>query len=159
MRIVGWCLVLLFAFSVAEAQSITTGAVRGVVKDAQSGEPLAGVTVTIGSQVAFTDENGEYKITELLPGTYDVELSFETTKLVRRGVVVSANFTITVNTRLKIGEAVFVDGSPPPINILRNEKETRIGRKEIESLPTGDTFESATRQVPGTQNDGVGIAV
>src|SRR5262245_56801942 len=159
MRIVLWCVLVLVVFSIAEAQSITTGAVQGVITDADSREPLGGVSVTIGSQVAFTDEKGAYKITELLPGTYDVVLEFETTRLARRGVIVQANFTVTVNSRLKIGQSVFVDGSPPPININSQVKETRIGRKEIDFMPTGETFEAATRQTPGTQNDGVGIAV
>jgi outer membrane receptor protein involved in Fe transport len=149
----------LLAFSIADAQSITTGAVQGVIKDKETGEPLGGVTVTIGSQVAITDDEGAFKITDLLPGNYDVELAFDTTSFVRRGVVVSANHVTSMYQSIKIGEAVFVDGTPPPINIVSQAKETRIGRKEIESLPTGDTFESATRQVAGTQNDGVGIAV
>ena len=159
MRIAVTCLLLVLGISIAHAQSITTGAVEGAIKDKETGEALGGVTITIGSQVAITDEEGRFKITDLLPGTYDIEIAFDTTTAVRRGVVVSANNTTSVYHRLKIGEAVFIDGTPPPINIRSTAKETQVGRKEIESLPTGDTFESATRQVAGTQNDGVGIAV
>ncbi len=159
MRIAAWCLFLVLAFAAAHAQSITTGAVQGRVTDAESNDPLAGVTVTIGSQTAITDDNGDYKITELLPGMYDVEFAFDTTTAVRRGVVVGANNVTSVFHRLKIGEAVFIDGTPPPINITSHTKETRLGREQWESLPTGPTFEAALRQVAGTQNDGVGIAV
>jgi outer membrane receptor protein involved in Fe transport len=150
---------LVLGMSLARAQSITTGAVQGRVTDAETGEPLPGVTVTIGSQVTITDEDGSYKITELIPGMYTVELAYDTTTAVRRGIVVGANNLTTVNHRLKIGEAVFIDGSPPPINIISQAKESRFGRKEIEKLPTGPTFESAMRGVPGSQNDGVGIAM
>jgi outer membrane receptor protein involved in Fe transport len=152
-------LVLVLGVAVAHAQSITTGAVQGVVTDAETGEPLGGVTVTIGSQISITDEEGGYKITELIPGTYDVEFAFDTTSAVRRGVHVGANGVTSVFHKLKIGEAVFIEGTPPPINIVSQAKETRIGRKEMESLPTGPTFESAMRQVAGAQNDGVGIAM
>jgi outer membrane receptor protein involved in Fe transport len=160
MRIGVWCLVLVLGLAVAaHAQSITTGAVQGVVTDAETGEPLGGVTVTIGSQVTITDEDGSYKITELRPGTYDVEFAFDTTTATRRGVQVGVSNVTSVFHKLKIGEAVFIDGTPPPINIVSHAKETRIGRKEMESLPTGPTFESAMRQIAGTQNDGVGIAM
>ncbi|HEY5951935.1 MAG TPA: TonB-dependent receptor [Kofleriaceae bacterium] len=154
-----WCLLLVLGVSTARAQSITTGAVQGRVTDAETGEPLGGVTVTIGSQITITDEDGAYKISELIPGNYDIEFAFDTTTAVRRGVTISANNVTSVFHKLKIGEAVFIDGSPPPINIVSQAKDTRIGRKAIESLPTGPTFEATLRNVAGTSNDGVGIAV
>jgi outer membrane receptor protein involved in Fe transport len=152
-------LFVVLGLATAHAQSITTGAVQGRITDAQTGEPLGGVTVTVGSQVAITDEDGAFKITELIPGTYDVEIEFDTTKAVRSGVVVGAASVTSIFHKLKIGEAVFVVGTPPPINIDSTAKETRVSSKEIASLPTGPTVESALRGVPGTQNDGVGIAM
>jgi outer membrane receptor protein involved in Fe transport len=159
MRNAVWCLLMVVGVATAHAQSTTTGAVQGRVTDADTGEALGGVTVTIGSQIAITDENGTFKITELIPGKYDVEIAFDTTSAIHRGVVVGANNTTSVFHKLKIGEAVFVDGSRPPINIVSHAKETRVSREEIESLPTGPTFEGALRGIPGTQNDGVGIAM
>jgi outer membrane receptor protein involved in Fe transport len=159
MRNAVWCLFLVLGFATAHAQSTTTGAVQGRVTDADTGEALGGVTVTIGSQIAITDEDGNFKITELIPGKYDVEIAFDTTSAVHRGVTVGANNTTSVFHKLKIGEAVFVDGRRPPINIISHTKETRVSREEIESLPTGPTFEGALRGIPGTQNDGVGIAM
>ncbi|NVB78267.1 MAG: hypothetical protein HOV81_07730, partial [Kofleriaceae bacterium] len=78
----------------AHAQSITTGAIAGRITDAESDEALPGVTVTVGGQFAVTDGDGNYKITELVPGTYDVDISFETTHIVRAGVIVGAS-TVT----------------------------------------------------------------
>ena len=131
MRNAVWCLVLVLGFSIAHAQSTTTGAVQGRVTDADSGEPLGGVTVTIGSQIAITDADGSFKITELLPGKYDVELAFDTTSATRKGVTVGANNTTSLFHKLKIGEAVFIDGTQPPINIISHTKETRVSREEI----------------------------
>ena len=68
MRNAVWCLALVVGFSIAHAQSTTTGAVQGRVTDADSGEPLGGVTVTIGTQIAITDTDGSFKITGLDPG-------------------------------------------------------------------------------------------
>jgi outer membrane receptor protein involved in Fe transport len=150
----------LVIVSSAHAQSMTTGAIAGRVTEKGTDEPLAGVTVTIGSQIAITDGDGVYKITDLLPGTYDVELAFDTATAVRSGIIVGANALTTVNQELAIGEAIHIDGSPPPIRIDSTAKEKRIDRVQIESLPVpGDSFEGQVGTVPGAQNDGAGVAI
>jgi len=153
-------LVGLFISSSVSAQSLTTGAISGRVTDKESEEPLAGVTVIVGSQVAITDGDGLYRITDLLPGTYDVSLELDTATAVRSGVVVGANALTTLNQALKIGEAILVHGTPPPIRVDSVAKERRIDREQLESLPIpGDTFEAAAGAVPGAQNDGTGVAM
>jgi hypothetical protein len=68
--------VQLFAVPRAAAQSNTTGAIQGQITDADSGEKLPGVTVVVsspalqGTQTAISDENGQYKLSELPPGSY-----------------------------------------------------------------------------------------
>src|SRR5207245_6310541 len=84
------------------AQSATTGAIAGVVKDT-SGAVMPGVTVEAASpaliekiRVAVTDEQGNYKITELRPGTYSVTFTlpgFSTYK--REGIELTSGFTAT----------------------------------------------------------------
>ena len=60
----GFGIVSLLAPASAEAQSTTTGAIQGQVSDADTGEPLAGVTVVAsspalqGTQTAFSDDDG-----------------------------------------------------------------------------------------------------
>ena len=49
-----FCLIAAMA-TVSYAQSITTGAVEGVVTDEHTKEPLPGVFVTIGGQNGVTD--------------------------------------------------------------------------------------------------------
>lgn len=44
----------------------------GVVTDAQTGYPIAGVKVTIDGLVIYTDANGNYNFTELSPGSYTI---------------------------------------------------------------------------------------
>jgi hypothetical protein len=70
-----WCLLLLPA--AARAQQ-ATGTIAGVVKDA-SGAVMPGVTVEAASPALIekvrsvvTDEQGQYKIVNLVPGTYTV---------------------------------------------------------------------------------------
>lgn len=65
----------------ALAQSVTTGAISGVVTDAQSGAPLAGVTVDAvsgsGNRRTVTDAKGFYTLQALLPDTYTVSFQHE----------------------------------------------------------------------------------
>src|SRR5207245_1685725 len=69
---------LLAAPSMAFAQSSTTGAIAGLVKDT-TGAVLPGVTVEAASPALIekvrsvvADGAGQYKITDLRPGTYTV---------------------------------------------------------------------------------------
>src|SRR5688500_14217044 len=92
-------LVVILAGRQAAAQNATSGAIQGVVADAASGEPFAGVTVVAtspalqGTQSAFTDADGVYKITNLPPGTYTVTFYYAESTTRRTNVVVSINKT------------------------------------------------------------------
>ncbi len=62
-------------FSMAQTQTI-----KGTILDKQAQYPLPGVTVIIiGSnpvKAAVTDANGKFKLTDVLPGRYDLKVSF-----------------------------------------------------------------------------------
>ena len=47
----------------------------GVVKDADTGQPIQGVMVTIAGLVAYTNASGQYAFEGLAPGAYTVEFS------------------------------------------------------------------------------------
>ncbi len=145
----------------ARAQSLTTGAVAGRVTEQDTGDPLGGVTVTVGTQVVFTGEDGTYKVTDLVPGTYDIVFDFAETSIVtREGIVVQANATTGLHLAMKIGESIRIAGTPPPVRTDSTTKETRIDRDQLTSLPVpGTSFDDATGQTPGSQNDGTGTAL
>jgi hypothetical protein len=146
--------------SAAFAQSLTTGAIQGRVTDQESEATLAYVTVTAGTQSVTTDEDGNYKITDLLPGTYEVQFDYDVTAATRTGIVVNANAVTNLNQALKIGEAIRIDGTPPPIRTNGNDKVTTVDRDQITSLPMpGPSFESTIGQTPGSSNDGAGPAL
>jgi TonB-linked SusC/RagA family outer membrane protein len=91
---------LLIAASPAIGQS---GEIAGTVTDAETGNPLPGVNVVIAGtqQGAATNADGEYVITNVEPGTYDLRASFISyaSRLVE-GVVVEAGATTTQNFQL-----------------------------------------------------------
>ncbi len=54
-----------------------TGGLQGVVKDAKTGDPLIGVNILVKGTYygAATDMDGRYRLTNMNPGSYDVEAS------------------------------------------------------------------------------------
>ena len=96
--------------AVGRAQSQVSGSIAGVVKDT-TGAVLPGVTVEAASpaliekvQTAVTDDQGQYKILALRPGTYSVTFSLAGFATLRReGIELSTGFTAIVNGDLRIG--------------------------------------------------------
>src|SRR5207244_1646872 len=114
---------LAFAWPPAWAQGTSAASITGVVTDS-SGAVLPGVTVEASSPVliekvrsAVTDERGEYRIIELIPGTYTVTFTLTGFASFRReGIELPPSFNATVNVQLRIGtleETVTVSGASP----------------------------------------------
>src|SRR5438132_7783557 len=98
-------------------------AITGVVKDASAGV-LPGVTVEAASPVLIekvrsvvTDGTGQYRIVNLLPGTYSATFSLPGFSTVKRdGIELTGSFVATVNGELKVGsleETITVTGETP----------------------------------------------
>src|SRR5262245_27872067 len=91
---------IVFAPFAAAGQSATTGAIAGIARDT-TGAVLPGVTVEASSPAliekvrsAVTDDQGNYKIVDLRPGTYTVTFTltgFSTFK--REGIELTTGFT------------------------------------------------------------------
>src|SRR2546422_5831141 len=106
MRIVSSGL-LVFAFLLLPQAALVQSAIAGVVKDA-TGAVLPGVTGEAASPALIekvksvtTNEQGQYRIVDLRPGTYRVTFTlsgFATT--VREGIVLESNFTAPINVEL-----------------------------------------------------------
>jgi hypothetical protein len=154
----------------AAAQSATTGAIAGVVRDS-TGALLPGVTVEASSpaliekvRVAVSDEQGQYKILELRPGTYAVTFTLPGFATVRReGLELTTGFTATVNADLKVGaleETITVTGASPTVDTQNARTRTVLSREVQDALPTGtrsiNAFGAITvaAKMAGTQDVG-----
>ena len=138
MRSVSRSLFLLgFLALPAFAHAQTT--LAGVVRDA-SGGVLPGVTVEASSSAliekvrsAVTDGSGQYRITELTPGTYTVTYTLPGfARVVREGLTLSGSGAITIDIELRVGgleETVTVTGETPVVDVqthaARNGAEQR----------------------------------
>ena len=161
---------LLGAFaSSAYAQSNTTGAVQGAVTDSKTGEKLPGVTVIATSpslaqaQTAITDENGQYKITDLPPGDYLITFYYADITLERGGVNVGVNKTTPVFQKLNQaqagGEVVKITDTAPTIDPTSTTQGITIDKNYIKNIPVpGRTFESTLGAAAGSQGDGLGVS-
>src|SRR5687768_11391131 len=107
----------------------------GTVSDA-SGAVLPGVTVEITSPVliekvrtAVTDNTGQYRITELRPGTYGMTFTLPGFTVVKRdGVTVSGLAVITIDAALRVGgvqETITVTGETPIVDVQSTRRQDR----------------------------------
>ena len=144
---VGFVVLIVLAWLPARgwAQSTTTGAIAGVVKDT-TGAVLPGVTVEASSPALIertrsvtTDTQGNYKITDLRPGIYTVAISLPGFSMYKReGIELSAGFTATVNADLRVGsleETVTVTGASPVVDTQNTQTQKVLKSETLNALP------------------------
>ncbi len=153
----------------AYAQSMTSGAIQGTVTDSKTGEKLPGVTIIATSaslpqaQTAITDENGQYKISDLPPGNYLVTFYFADITLERAGITVGVNKVTPVFQKLNQaqagGEIVKITDTAPTIDPTSTTQGITIDKNYIKNIPVpGRTFESTLGAAAGSQGDGLGVS-
>jgi hypothetical protein len=136
-----------------------TAGVAGVVKDS-SGGVLPGVTVEASSPVliekartAVTDAEGQYKILDLLPGTYSVTFTMSGFSTVRHeGIELTSNFTAAVNADLRVGqleETVTVSGVSPVVDIQNVVQQKVVTRDVLFALPINKELGGYAAITPG----------
>ena len=158
---------VLLAFASARAQSITTGAIRGVVTDVETKEPIIGVMVIVaspallGTQMAATDEHGAFVIDNLPPGEYVVAFSHGKQQVVRPRVMVSINRMTSVYQKMSDEtEKIPITEPPPDIDIGSAALTAKLNKSVLTMLPVpGGGYDGAALIAPGTRNDGAGVAV
>jgi len=151
------CVAALFAPSIANAQV----AIAGVAKDG-TGAVVPGVTVEAASpaliektRTVVTDSAGQYKIVDLVPGTYEVTFTLPGFKTVRRGnIILEGNFTAQVNGEMQVGaveETVTVAAVSPAVDVINNAAAFVANRDVLDAIPTTrrDTTARALL-IPGT---------
>lgn len=105
MKRVGIWLIVSLVFCVSVFAQSDAGKIKGRVTD-DTGAPVEFATVVILQNSiikggANTDENGEYSIAPVSPGSYEVRASFAGNTIVATGITVAANKTVPVNLTMK----------------------------------------------------------
>ena len=142
---------------------------------------MPGVTVEASSpaliekvRTAVTDAEGQYKIVNVVPGTYTVTFTLTGFNTVRReGIELTASFTANVNADLKVGslqETITVSGQAPTVDVQNVTQQSVITRDVLNAIPAGmkstgqigvliPGVTSTSQDVGGTQFSAVGLAI
>lgn len=150
---------------VAVAQSATTGAIQGQVRDKASRAPLAGVTVVITGAISattITEEDGSYRVVDLLPGSYLVTFFYGDVTLERRGIVVAVGKVTplfqTIDTAQATPETIVITDRPPAIDPTSTTQGITITQDYTKHIPVpGRTFGAVLGSAAGGQG-GVSFA-
>jgi len=130
------------ALAYCYAHAGTTGKIAGRVIDAETREPLVGVTVMLEGTTlgAATDADGMFVINNIPPGVYTVNVSaVGYQKKQFKNITVSVDFTTKLNVELK-QEAVsiapvVVEAQAPLIRQDLTSSHTTVDATQIRALP------------------------
>jgi carboxypeptidase family protein/TonB-dependent receptor-like protein len=155
-----FCFVLCLTAGSVVAQTSNTGTLTGVVKD-EKGAVVPGATVKVinigtnAERTATTSDEGVYEISQLVPGTYRLEVQATGfSKVVIDSVVVNVLQRTTINPELKvgaIGETVNVSADTAPlVETTKTDVGGVIDQRRLENLPVnGRSFASLAILIPG----------
>jgi hypothetical protein len=135
------------------------GQIAGTVRDAQGGV-MPGVLVEVTSpqliekvRTATTDTNGQYRLTNLPVGTYEVTFSLEGfTKQQQKNVVLSTGFTAPVNATMTVGqltETLVVSAEAPTVDVQNARQAVTFEGEQLRELPTARNINSLLALTPG----------
>src|SRR5262245_2457629 len=158
-------LILLLLPARVLAQASLTGTVRDV-----SGAVLPGVTVEASSpaliekaRTATTDGTGQYRITNLQPGTYVLTFTLPGFAPVKReNVEVAGTQTLTIPIEMRVGgieESVTVSGESPVVDVQQAKREVVMSTDTIAALPLTRAAGALLNATPGLFVDNNGPAL
>src|SRR4051812_30686720 len=169
-------MLLLIALSIttASAQSFKATVVGQVTDSNGAAVPSASVTITEKetgrTQTVTTNEDGNFTITQLPPGRYDLAVEAQNfKKLLQSDLVLQTDQTQRVNLVLEVGnvnEQVTVVAEAPVINTDTSDKSEVITTRQVQELPlNGRDFTDLALLTPGVyrrpadDDQGQGLAV
>ncbi len=163
MRRLSAASLLVGSLLLVPAGAYAQATLAGVVRDT-SEAVLPGVTVEAASpslieksRTAVTDNSGQYRITELPPGTYTLTFTLTGFSTVRReGIAVSGSGVITINADLRVGavaETVTVTGETPVVDTQSARRQAVLSNDVINSLPATRSYGALLTAIPGLQVD------
>src|SRR5690606_16842680 len=152
----------------------TTGKIKGKVTDLQSGDPLIGANIlVVGTSLgAATDVNGDFTISNLEAGTYELRASYVGYQSITiSNVRVNADLTTELNFQLPAEgittEEIEVIALRPLVNKSNTNAQRITTSEDIEALPVrgidnilsltpGVTLQDKTVFIRGGRQDEVG---
>ena len=135
-----------------------TGKIRGTITDI-SGAGLEGVQIKVlspsmqGIRTTTTAPGGTYWLPGLPPGDYELMAEMSGYQsYVKQELRISIGAVLTVNIQLtlaEVAESVVVVDTRPVIDTSSSTQGQVVTKEHLEALPTGRSYQSATRLTPG----------
>jgi hypothetical protein len=159
IRVVRLLLVLsLFLLVAPLALAQQTGAINGKVT--ADGVGLPGVTVEARSnslpqpRVTVSDENGEYRLPALQPGTYTLTFTLSGMQTVTRRAEAQVGQTVFVDAALgvaTVAETITVTAEATLVDRESTEIQNSLSSAEITALPLTQDYRDLQKLIPGVQ--------
>jgi len=138
----GLLVFIAFFMVTQDAKAAVTGKIAGVVRNAQTGEPLLGANVVVqGTDLgAACDADGYFYIIRLEPGTYSVQARMMGyANVTQTGVRVISEHTTPVNFELESsivpGEGITVQAEREVVKMDLSSSSFSADKSEIEAVP------------------------
>ncbi|WP_420455835.1 TonB-dependent receptor [Rubrivirga sp.] len=158
-------LTLFVAFLSGSALAQSAGRLAGTATEADTGTPLAGVNVVLGTgRNAVTRPDGRFEISGIPPGTYTVRISSVGYRPLVQSVAVAAGTTrldlVLTPGNAEIGEVVVEGRATNLVGVATAASEGLVGQEQLALRPllrVGEVLET----IPGTivtQHSGSGKA-
>src|SRR5262245_40069209 len=131
----------------------------------ESGAVLPGVTVTASSPslqvqtvTGVTNERGEYRLSPLPIGTYEVVYTLSGFQTVRQqNIRLTVGFVAKLDVSMKVGsleESVTVSGQSPVVDVTSTSTTTQLTKETLELIPTTrNGLLSLMAQAPGVRGN------
>lgn len=144
--------------------------IKGQIKDSDSKEPLIGATVQIiGSSIgAVTDIDGNFQLTGVEDGIYDIEIKYVGYKtVVKRQIKIEDNRIVTLDFELKADTQMLSDVTvvakanreSESVTLLEQKKSIvavqSVGAKELSRKGVGDAQGAVTKVSGISKQEGV----
>jgi hypothetical protein len=145
--------------SIASAQATLAGLVRDASNAVLPGVTVEATSPTLIQKVrsTVTDGTGQYRITDLPPGTYTVTFSLTGFTVVKREAVeITGSGVIPINVELRVGtlqETITVTGETPLVDTQSVRRQAVLTSDVIRALPSTRSYGALLTAVPGLQVD------
>ena len=138
-----------------------SGTISGKITDEKSGVGLPGVNIMIKGTYYGTasDVDGNYRITNINPGSYDIEISMIGYKVIlKTGVEIVSGDKIKLSfemeeTVLSFGEDVVVMGKKPLFDVDETASLARVRKEDIENKVVSSVEDILSEQIGVTTQD------
>ncbi len=158
------CLLLIFLMTASIVHSQIT--ITGKVTDAENGESLPGVSVTVGKAGTFTDIFGKYTLHINHPGNSDLKIKYSCIGFSNKEVTCENIQSQTINIKLqsdqKLLSEIVVNGQPYDFGVRSPQSSAiAVTQMQIKNLPVifGEPDLLKTLQTtPGVQSGKTGNA-